>query len=84
MVFIRYTSFGFFDNRNISPMAVDMGRWPIILNAIFNGVAHYLFIFGMVMVFLPVFMGKLNVIRDIYASSFFRPFARTNFTNACF
>lgn len=35
------------------------------------------------MIFLPIFLGKLSIIRDIYASQFFKPLARTNFTVAC-
>jgi hypothetical protein len=83
MIFIRYSCFAKFD-ANISPQAIDMGRWPIVVNGIFNGIGHYLFITGVVMIFLPVFIGKLSIIRDIFGATFFRPFARTNFTFACY
>jgi hypothetical protein len=83
VVFIRYSCFAFFDRTNLSPQAVDMGRWPIWLNAVFNAFAHYLFIIGVVLLFLPVFVGKLSLLRDIFGAPFFRPFSRTNYTIAC-
>jgi len=61
-----------------------MGTWPLGLNAVFNGTAHFLFILGVSMIFLPIFLGKLTVLRDIYAAQFFRPFARSSYTLACF
>ena len=78
MIFIRYSSFGFNDDS----YKVAFGRWPTFLNAIFNGISHYLFIIGYVLVFLPVFIGKLSIIRDIYASTFFRPLSRICFSAA--
>lgn len=50
------------------------------MNALFNSTAHYLFIVGLVLVFIPIFMGKLSIIRDIFASQFFRPLARISFS----
>ena len=78
MIFIRYSSFGLNDDyKNVS-----LGRWPIGLNAFFNGFGHYLFILSMVCIYVPVFIGKLSIIRDIYASTFFRPLSRINFSTA--
>lgn len=76
VVFIRYTSYGFIT----SMKDVDQGLWPIWLNAIFNSLASYLFILSFVLVFIPIFMGKLSIIRDIFASSFFRPLARISYS----
>ena len=76
MIFIRYTSYGFIT----SLTEVDQGIWPPVLNAIFNSVATYLFIIAFVLVFIPIFMGKLSIIRDIFASSFFRPLARLSYS----
>jgi hypothetical protein len=76
VIFVRYTSYGFIK----SLQDVDMGTWPVLMNAIFNAFAHYLFIIAFVLVFLPIFMGKLSIIRDIFASSFFRPLARLSFS----
>ena len=76
VVFIRYTSFGFITNTK----DVDQGLWPLWLNAIFNSFASYLFILAFVLVFIPIFMGKLSIIRDIFASSFFRPLARLSYS----
>lgn len=76
VVFIRYTSFGFITNIK----DVDQGLWPLWLNAIFNSLASYLFILSFVLVFIPIFMGKLSIIRDIFASSFFRPLARLSYS----
>lgn len=84
VVFIRYTSFGNLSRINVSPQAVDLGDWPILINAFFNALAHYVFIIGFIMIFIPVFIGRLSVVRDIYSATFFRPFARTNMTMACF
>ena len=84
VVFIRYTSFGNLSRKNVSPQAVDLEDWPIIINALFNALAHYVFIIGFIMIFIPVFIGRLSVVRDIYSAQFFRPFARTNMTLACF
>jgi hypothetical protein len=52
----------------------------VLLNSLFSAVAHYLFIAGHVLVFLPIFIGKLSIIRDVFASSFFRPLARISFS----
>jgi hypothetical protein len=57
-----------------------MGRWPILVNAIFNSLAHYFFILGIVLVFIPIFAGKLSILRDIFASQFFRPLARISYS----
>jgi len=38
----------------------------------------------MTLIFLPVFIGRLTVLRDIYGASIFRPFARTTLTLATF
>ncbi len=83
MVFLRYTSFSYYDE-NISPQAIDKGRWPVWLNAFFNAFAHYIFICSLVMLCLPIFIGKLSIIRELLGAPFFRPFARTNFTFACY
>jgi len=83
VVFIRYTSFANVDRSQISPQAIEMGKWPIWLNAIFNAFSHYVFIIGIVLLFLPIFMGKLSLLRDIFGAPFFRPFSRTNYTIAC-
>jgi hypothetical protein len=83
VVFIRYTSFAFIDRKDQSPQAVEMGRWPLWLNVIFNAFAHYLFILGLVLLFLPIFLGKLSLLRDFFGAAFFRPFSRTNYTIAC-
>lgn len=76
VVFIRYTCFGLYDGDE------KYGRWPYYLNAIFNGFAHYLFIIGYVLVLIPIFIGKLSIIRDIYAASFFKPLSRICYTTA--
>ena len=76
MVFVRFSCFSY----NTDYQNVIYGRWPIGLNAFFNGLAHYLVILSIVMIFLPVFLGKLSIIRDIFASSFFTPLARVGFT----
>jgi len=78
VIFIRYSCFAFNDDSN----TVDYGRWPVALNAIFNGLAHYLYLLSVVGIFIPVFLGKLSIIRDIYASAFFRPLARVNLTTS--
>jgi hypothetical protein len=75
LVFIRYSSFV-----SAPSNSIDMGRWPIVLNALFNACSPYLFITGFVLIFLPIFMGKLSIVRDIFASSFFRPLARVSFS----
>jgi len=72
-IFIRYSSFKNSQN-------VNQGNWSPIANSLFNSVAHYLFIASLVLIFLPIFIGKLSIIRDIFASSFFRPFARISFS----
>ncbi len=76
VIFIRYTSYGFITHIK----DVDQGLWPIWLNAIFNSLSSYLFILAVVLVFIPIFMGKLSIIRDIFASSFFRPLARLSYS----
>jgi hypothetical protein len=76
VIFIRYTSYGFITNLK----DVDIGTWPVLINSLFNAFSHYLFIIAFVLVFLPIFMGKLSIIRDIFASSFFRPLARLSFS----
>ena len=78
VVFIRYSCFGLVNN----PTNVSHGRWPRELNAAFNGIAPYLFIMAHVLILLPVFIGKLSIVRDIYAAPFFRPFARINLSVA--
>jgi len=83
MMFARYTCFARFDE-DISPQAIDRGRWSKWLNGSFNALAHYIFISSIVMICIPIFIGKLSIIRDILGAPFFRPFSRTNFTFACF
>jgi len=78
LTFIRYSSFG----QNSDQASVNFGRWLMGLNAVFNGFSHFLFIIALSMVFIPVFIGKLSIIRDIYASAFFRPLSRINFSAA--
>jgi hypothetical protein len=34
----------------------------------------------MILLFIPIFIGKLSIIRDIFASSFFRPLARLGYS----
>ena len=63
VVFIRYSSFCGIDVKR-----VDSGRWPIFINALFNAFAPYFFIVALVLLFLPIFMGKLSIIRDLFAS----------------
>jgi hypothetical protein len=75
LVFIRYSAFA-----NVPLSEINQGRWPILLNAIFNATAHYFFIGAFVLIFIPIFMGKLTIVRDIFASSFFRPLARLSFS----
>ncbi|CDW90007.1 UNKNOWN [Stylonychia lemnae] len=77
VVFIRYSSFGM---NEPSAENTDYGRWPIILNAFFNAFAHYLFIFSVILIILPIFIGKLSVIRDIFGADFFRPLSRISFS----
>ncbi len=72
VLFIRFTSFQ--DSDGVK------GRWGVLLNSLFNCLAGHLFTWGLVLVFLPIFIGRLTIIRDIFASSFFRPFARVSFT----
>jgi hypothetical protein len=84
LVFIRYLNFMGLSKDDLSSLSVTRGTWPSWLNALFNATAHYLFIASIVVIFIPIFAGKLSLIRDVYAAPFFRPFARTNFTLACF
>lgn len=84
MVFIRYGSYGLYDYKELTPQIVSKGRWSSVINAIFNATGHYLFIIGVILVFIPVFIGKLTWIRDIFSAQIFRPIARINFTMATF
>jgi hypothetical protein len=68
VMFIRDTSFGRFDYTKSTLHEIRMGTWPLGLDALFNGTAHFLFIIGVSMIFLPIFLGKLTVLRDIYAA----------------
>ena len=77
-MFLRYSSFAFLKNDE----KIEYGRWPIPINAIFNALAPYIFINAFVLIFLPIFIGKLSIIRDIYASTFFRPLARITYSVA--
>jgi hypothetical protein len=61
---------------------IDQGRWPTPLNALFNGVAPYFFLTSIILIFLPVFLSKLCLARDIFACDFFRPLSRLNFSVA--
>jgi hypothetical protein len=76
VIFIRYSCYAF----NNDPMTMTMGRWPVGLDAIFNSLAPYLFIFAFVLIFIPIFVGKLSIIRDIFTSAIFRPISRINFS----
>lgn len=58
------------------------GNWPITLNALFIGIAHYLFIISILMVFHKVFVGKLSILRVIYGAQIFRPLSRISFSVA--
>ena len=84
LIFVRYLDFMGLSKDDLLSLSVTRGTWPSWLNALFNGMAHYLFIASIVVIFIPIFAGKLSLIRDVYAAPFFRPFARTNFTLACF
>lgn len=64
VVFIRFSSFG----GNISIDNVDKGTWYPLFNASYTAFAPYLFIFGFVLIFVPIFIGKLSILRDIFAS----------------
>ena len=77
VIFIRYSSFGL-QSPNIN--SVIYGRWPLALNAVFNAFAHYLFIIGWVLILIPIFIGKLSLVRDIYAAEFCKPLARITFS----
>ena len=79
VVFIRFSSFGLLE---ANAFAQVQGRWPTGLNAVFNSTAHFLFILGCAMVFLPVFVGRLSLVRDIYAAEFLRPLARITYSAA--
>jgi len=59
---------------------VDAGRWPPTLNALWNGFSDLLFLCSLILIFLPIFAGQLFPIRDIFASSFFRPLAKVSFS----
>lgn len=76
IIFIRYSCYAFYSD----PVTIAQGRWPTGLNAIFNSLAPYVFIFGFVLIFIPIFVGKLSIIRDIFTSAFFRPLSRINFS----
>lgn len=76
VVFIRFSSFG----GNLSINDVDKGTWYPLFNAMYTAFAPYLFIFGFVLVFIPIFIGKLSILRDIFASQFFRPLARLSYS----
>eukprot|EP00347_Sterkiella_histriomuscorum_P019610 403340973 len=76
VIFIRYSSFGY----NTNEQSLQFGRWPLALNAIFNAFAHYLFIIGWVLILLPIFIGKLSIVRDIYAAEIFTPLSRISFS----
>jgi hypothetical protein len=76
VVFIRFTSFG----GNLDLKDVDQGTWLPLFNALYTAFAPYLFISGFVLVFIPIFIGKLSILRDIFASQFFRPLARLSYS----
>ena len=44
--------------------------------------APYLFIFAFVFMLLPIFIGKLSLLRDVLSTSFFRPLSRVSFSAA--
>jgi hypothetical protein len=64
VVFIRFTSFG----GNLEIKDVNKGRWSQFFNAMYTAFAPYLFITGFVLAFIPIFIGKLSILRDIFAS----------------
>jgi hypothetical protein len=76
VVFIRFTSIGL----NLDRKDVDKGTWFPVFNATYTAFAPYFFIFGMVLAFIPIFVGKLSIVRDIFASQFFRPLARISYS----
>jgi len=76
VVFIRFTSIGL----NLDRKDVDKGTWFPVFNAAYTAFAPYFFIFGMVLAFIPIFVGKLSIVRDIFASQFFRPLARISYS----
>jgi hypothetical protein len=84
LVFIRYTAFISLTANELNDSFVDRGTWYTWVNALFNSFSHYLFVVAVTLIFLPIFLGKFSILRDIYAAQFFRPFARTSFTLACF
>lgn len=83
IIFIRYSSFAFNQSNFESSddlNNISLGRWPLALNAIFNATAHYIFIVSVVLMLLPIFLGKLSVVRDIYAAEIFTPLSRITFS----
>ena len=76
VVFIRFTSFG----GELDIKDVNNGKWPLLLNALYTAFAPYIFITGFVLMFIPIFLGKLSILRDIFASDFFRPLARLSYS----
>ena len=73
LVFIRYWSFGKYTDPNDD---FTKGRWPSGANAAFNGLAHYFFIISIVMILLPIFIGKISIVRSILSADVFRPLSR--------
>lgn len=80
LLFIRFSDYAKVDASGTSTEEIFNGKWSNGLNAIYNGIASYLFIGSVICTFLPVFLGKLSIIRDIYASPFFRPISKINYS----
>ena len=83
-IFVRYLAFVSHEKNDLRNLKVTNGTWPAWLNALFNATFHYIFIASVILIFMPIFAGKLSLLRDIYSAAFFRPFARISFTFACF
>ena len=77
MILIRYSSFGEYQN---SDQDFTRGRWPAVVNAIFNGLGHYIFIISICMILLPIFIGKISIVRNILSADIFRPLSRISFS----
>mmetsp|Transcript_11718 Transcript_11718/g.11636 ORF Transcript_11718/g.11636 Transcript_11718/m.11636 type:complete len:320 (+) Transcript_11718:1246-2205(+) len=77
LIFARFSDFSKDDNNQ--PL---MGKWPHWLNAVWNGVAAYLFIISAILLMNPVLASKLSLIRKFLSSAFFRPLSKLTFCAA--
>lgn len=89
LIFARFGSIDFLNTvyTNGSDESIDTkGKsinnswWPVSLSALFNGFAPYLFLVSQIMIFLPPFVGKLSIIRDIYSATIFKPLGRITYS----